>query len=154
LNLKKIAAYLFEKNKRYPEAIEICKEHELYKQAIDIASESGSSEVAGQLLEFFIEIDSKTCFAACLFTCYDLIKPDEVLFLAWKHQYIEFVMPYLSQILREYTDKVDKLIEEKESFGSFNQEMDQPIPNPNGGMPMMNNPQPPGVMPNFGFSYI
>jgi len=87
---------------------------------MEIASESGSSEIAAQLLEYFIvEVKSPTCFSACLYTCYDLIKPDEVLFLAWRYNYVEFVIPYLSQVFREYTDKVDKLVEEKESFGTF-----------------------------------
>jgi len=87
---------------------------------MEIASESGSSEIAAQLLEYFIvEVKSPTCFSACLYTCYDLIKPDEVLFLAWRYNYVEFVIPYLSQVFREYTDKVDKLVEEKESFGTI-----------------------------------
>jgi len=120
IEFKKIAAYLFEKNKRYSEAIDICKEHKLYKQAMEIAAESGSSEIATSLLEFFIvEVKSPTCFSACLYTCYDLVKPDEVLFMAWRYNFIDYIIPYLAQVLLEYTDKIDKLVEEKESFGTF-----------------------------------
>jgi len=87
---------------------------------MEIAAESGSSEIASSLLEYFIVVvNSPTCFSACLYTCYDLVKPDEVLFLAWKHNMIDYIVPFLSQIFREYTDKIDKLVEEKESFGTF-----------------------------------
>lgn len=37
-----------------------------------------------------------------------------ILELAWRHNIMDFAMPYLIQVLREYTTKVDKL-EEAES---------------------------------------
>lgn len=63
------------------------------------------------------------------FQCYDLLRPDVILELAWKHKIVDFAMPYLIQVhpfhsiatgwhinlvyvfqvLREYTTKVDKL---------------------------------------------
>merc|ERR1712179_285025 len=49
--------------------------------------------------------------AACLFQCYDLLHPDVILELAWKHNIMDFAMPYLIQVMREYTSKVDKLEE-------------------------------------------
>jgi len=115
VEFKKIAAYLFEKNNRFQESIDICKDYKLYKQAIETAAESGSNDVANHLLEYFIEIKKPDCFASCLYACYDLVKPDVVLFLAWRNGYMEYIMPYLAQVLREYTDKIDLLVETQSS---------------------------------------
>jgi hypothetical protein len=127
---------------------------------MEIATESGTADVAQKLLEYFIEINSPQCFAACLYTCYDLIKPDDVLFLAWRNNYIEYVMPYLAQVLREYTDKVDTLVEENESFGNFPDEPNH-FPTNMPGVPPNMSPNmssvPPnmgGVSPNFGMNPV
>lgn len=60
-------------------------------------------------MRFFVDAGLKECFAACLFTCYDLIKPDVALELAWRYQLLDFAMPYLIQVLREYTGRVEAL---------------------------------------------
>jgi len=71
--------------------------------------------VAEDLLAYFLEHKAYDCFAACLFQCYDLLHPDVILELAWKHNIMDFAMPYLIQVMREYTSKVDKL-EESENL--------------------------------------
>ena len=58
------------------------------------------------MLTYFIETKNKDGFSAMLYTCYDLIKPDVVLELAWRHGMTDFAMPYLINIIREYTQKV------------------------------------------------
>jgi len=40
----------------------------------------------------------KECFASCLSTCYDLIRPDVALELAWKNNMMDFAFPYLLQV--------------------------------------------------------
>ena len=40
----------------------------------------------------------KECFASCLFVCYDLIRADIALELAWMHNMIDFAFPYLLQV--------------------------------------------------------
>ena len=40
----------------------------------------------------------KECFASCLFVCYDLIRPDVALELAWMNNMIDFSFPYLLQV--------------------------------------------------------
>ena len=45
---------------------------------METACQSEDREIAEDLLRFFVEEGQKECFAACLFTCYDLIKPDVV----------------------------------------------------------------------------
>ena len=58
------------------------------------------------MLAYFVESKNKECFAAMLYTCYDLLKPDNVLELAWRNGFTDFAMPYLINIIREYTQKV------------------------------------------------
>ena len=49
------------------------------QDAMETAAQSGDSEIAEELLHFFVDSGERECFAACLFTCYDLIKPDVAL---------------------------------------------------------------------------
>ncbi|KAG9348508.1 hypothetical protein JZ751_002244 [Albula glossodonta] len=90
IELRRIAAYLFKGNNRWKQ-------------------KSKDTELAEELLQWFLQEGKKECFAACLFTCYDLLRPDVVLETAWRHNIIDFSMPYFIQVMREYLTKVDKL---------------------------------------------
>jgi clathrin heavy chain len=46
----------------------------MYKDAIDTAAESGDTELAEELLRFFVNIGDKECFCATLYTTYGLIR--------------------------------------------------------------------------------
>lgn len=70
------------------------------------ASESKDIELAEELLSWFLQENKKECFAACLFSCYDLLRPDVVLETAWRHNIMDFSMPYFIQVMREYLSKV------------------------------------------------
>ena len=70
------------------------------------AAESRNNATAEDLIHWFLEIGNNECFAACLFMCYDLLSPDVVLELAWRHNLIDFAMPYMVQVFKEYIDKV------------------------------------------------
>eukprot|EP00179_Madagascaria_erythrocladioides_P027344 CAMPEP_0198339874 /NCGR_PEP_ID=MMETSP1450-20131203/41547_1 /TAXON_ID=753684 ORGANISM="Madagascaria erythrocladiodes, Strain CCMP3234" /NCGR_SAMPLE_ID=MMETSP1450 /ASSEMBLY_ACC=CAM_ASM_001115 /LENGTH=1712 /DNA_ID=CAMNT_0044044827 /DNA_START=107 /DNA_END=5242 /DNA_ORIENTATION=+ len=107
LELRRVAAYLYARNKRYEEAMELSKRDRLYKDAMRTARESEQQELAEQLLRYFVEIESPECFAACLYTCYELIRPDVALELAWRNKYLDYAMPYLVQYLREADAKLD-----------------------------------------------
>lgn len=76
------------------------------QDAMQYASESKDTELAEELLQWFLQEDKKECFAACLFTCYDLLRPDVVLETAWRHNIMDFSMPYFIQVMREYLSKV------------------------------------------------
>lgn len=39
------------------------------------------------------------CFAACLYACYDLLRADSVLEMAWRHKLTDFAFPYVIQVL-------------------------------------------------------
>lgn len=74
------------------------------------ASESKDIELAEELLAWFLQENKRECFAACLFTCYDLLRPDVVLETAWRHNIMDFSMPYFIQVMREYLSKVGLLV--------------------------------------------
>jgi clathrin heavy chain len=107
LEFRRIAAYLFKKNKRFPESIELSKGDKMYKDAIDTAAESGSPELVELLLRYFVEEQGdQECFCACLYTCYALVAPDVALELAWRHKMTDFAMPYVVQYVQKLHAKV------------------------------------------------
>ena len=73
---------------------------------MDFAVESKDAETAEHLLTYFVENKNFVCFSACLFSCYDLLRPDVVVEIAWKHDIMDYAMPYLIQIMTEYFGKV------------------------------------------------
>ncbi|CAG9791561.1 unnamed protein product [Diatraea saccharalis] len=108
---RRIAAYLYKGNNRWKQSVELCKKDALYADAMEYAAESRQPDVAEELLNWFLERDNFECFSACLYQCYDLLKPDVVIELAWRHNIMDFAMPFLIQTVRELTTKVEKLEE-------------------------------------------
>lgn len=70
------------------------------------AAASGSTEVAEELLSYFVDIGNKECFAALLFICFDLLRADIVEELSWQHGLNDFYMPYKIQVSRSLVEKV------------------------------------------------
>jgi len=114
LELRRVSAFLYKKNQRWAQSVELSKRDKLYKDAIETAAESRKLDVAEGLLEFFVKEGLKEAFSAALYTCYDTIRPDVVLELAWRYKMIDFAFPFLVQVLREYTTKVDSLLKESD----------------------------------------
>ncbi|XP_061722745.1 clathrin heavy chain [Cydia pomonella] len=108
---RRIAAYLYKGNNRWKQSVELCKKDALYADAMEYAAESRQPDVAEELLDWFLQRDNYECFSACLYQCYDLLKPDVVIELAWRHNIMDFAMPFLIQTVRELTTKVEKLEE-------------------------------------------
>ena len=79
--------------------------------AIDTAAESRDQEIAEELLKFSVNTSDQECFCATLYTCYDLVRPDVVLELAWKAQWVDFAMPFMIQYTRETYLKLKELDE-------------------------------------------
>merc|ERR1712205_254880 len=94
--------------------MDLQRKDKLYKDAMETAAQSGESDLALELLQFFTDEKKPECFAACLFTCYDLIKPDVALELAWMNGMTDHVMPYMIQTMRDFSSKIDTLMAEKE----------------------------------------
>jgi len=109
LEFRRIAAYIYKSNAKFQQSVELSKQDKLYKDAIQTAAESKRQDVAEGLLEYFVQQSLKEAFAATLYSCYDIIRPDVALELAWKNQIIDFAFPFLIQVFREYITKVDTL---------------------------------------------
>lgn len=113
LEFRRISAYLYKRNKRWSQSVALSKLDRMYKDAIDTSSESGDAELVEELLRYFVEVvNDKACFSATLFTCYDLIRPDTAIELAWRHGYVDNVMPYVIQYMRHTHDKI-KVLDER-----------------------------------------
>ena len=106
IEFRRIAAYLFKMNNRWEQAVKLCKKDSLFKDAMEYAADSRNPQIAEELISWFLENDNHECFAAGTFVMYDMLRPDLILELAWKHNIIDFAMPYLIQSLKEYTQKV------------------------------------------------
>ncbi|KAL0708360.1 hypothetical protein Bca4012_074786 [Brassica carinata] len=113
VEMRRVAAYIYKKAGKWKQSIALSKKDNLYKDCMKTASQSGDHDLAEQLLVYFIEQGKKECFATCLFVCYDLIRPDVALELAWMNNMVDFAYPYLLQVMREYTGKVDEIIKDK-----------------------------------------
>jgi len=148
IEMRRISALVYKKNKRYKQSIDLSKMDKMYKDAMETANESGNAELAESLLRYFVDNEMKECFAACLYTCYDLIPPDVGMELAWRKGMMDYCMPYLIQVMREYTGRIDALdkktqkkeeAEEKEKSASNDFVADY-----------MANPMMGSMMPGFG----
>jgi len=109
LEFRRIAAYLYKKNNRWGQSVELSKRDKLYKDALQTATESRDQLVSEDLLKFFVEINNHAAFAATLYTCYDLVRPDVVLELAWRNKIIDFAFPYIIQYVRDLSTRVDSV---------------------------------------------
>merc|ERR1712154_248235 len=120
LEFRRIAAHLYRTNKRYTTSITLSKQDGLWQDAMETAQLSQDKQLAEDLLRFFVENIKqescpKSCFAACLFTCFELIRPDVVLELSWRYGLIEYCMPFMVQTFRTFNDKLDTLYSKIES---------------------------------------
>jgi clathrin heavy chain len=109
LEFKRISALVYRKNKKFAESIEISKKLNFFKDAIDTALESGKEQYVNALLKFFAERKDKESFAACLYTCYEFIKPDVAMELAWRYGMTEMCMPFMIQTMRDLTQKMNTM---------------------------------------------
>jgi len=104
MEFRRIAAHLYKLNKRFERSMELSKKDGLWADAMQTAADSLQQELAEGLLQYFVQQKQEECFAACLYTCYELIRPDVVLELAWRHALMDFAMPFMIQTFREYHD--------------------------------------------------
>jgi len=74
---------------------------------VETALESGKPEQVENLLRFFVAKNEKEFFTVCLYTCYELIRPDVAMELSWRFGLMEHAMPFFIQITRELTARVE-----------------------------------------------
>ncbi|KAK6843019.1 clathrin heavy chain [Apiospora arundinis] len=112
---RQIAANIYRKTKRWEKSIALSKQDKLFKDAIETAAISGKSEVVEELLRYFVDIGSKECYVGMLYACYDLIRPDLVLELSWRHGLHDFAMPYMINMLCQQTKEISTLKADNEA---------------------------------------
>lgn len=116
LEFRRIAAILYKQNKRYQQSVDLSKKDKLYHDAMQTAAASNDKALVDSLLKFFVvEKKDKECFAAMLYTCYDLIALDVALEMAWRANMIDAAFPYFINVAKEYTTKVDTMVKEWEA---------------------------------------
>jgi len=54
VEMRRISALVYTKNKRYKQAIDLSKQDKMYKDCMDTARDSGNAELVEQLLRFFV----------------------------------------------------------------------------------------------------
>ncbi|CAE7658439.1 unnamed protein product [Symbiodinium sp. KB8] len=109
LEFRRIAALLYKRNKRFESSIDLSKSDNMVQDAVEAAAESGSQDLVEDLMRHFIEKDDKESFAAIMFTCYHLVRPDVALELAWSHNILDQVMPYMVQFLKDSSELMQTL---------------------------------------------
>ncbi|KAG7563044.1 hypothetical protein FFLO_01476 [Filobasidium floriforme] len=112
LEFRRLAAHLYKKNAKWEESISLSKQDKLYKDAMETAAVSNETAVAEELLSYFVDIGNKDCFAAMLYVCFDLLRPDVVAELSWRHGLNDFTFPYTLQSQRDQLNKLVALEKE------------------------------------------
>ncbi|KAH8740767.1 clathrin heavy chain [Cryptosporidium ryanae] len=113
--LRKIAVSLLNKNSNYKQALSICQKEMLIDEAILVVYKSGNPALIEELLEFLLINDKKDNFIACLYTCYEYLRPDVILELAWKHNCLDITVPYFIQSVRDMNGRIEALEKKLES---------------------------------------
>jgi len=74
---------------------------------METVAESRDPTLAEDLLRHIMHMEDKELFAAMLYTCYELVKPDVALEVAWRCGLYEYVMPYFIQFVKDLSLRVD-----------------------------------------------
>ena len=76
---------------------------------METVAESKDPALAEDLMRAIMDMDDKELFAAMLYSCYSLIKPDVAMELAWRKNMFEFVMPYFIQQMHDMSKRVESV---------------------------------------------
>lgn len=110
-------------------------------------------------MRYIMNMQDKELFAAMLYTCYDLIKPDVALEVAWRCDLQEFVMPYFIQFVKDLSSRVEvvqkntediKKKEEVKAEEQMNRPLDMDVGFMFPGMGQANAGGPMAIMPSPG----
>lgn len=61
-----------------------------------------------------MDIGSRECYVGMLYACYDLIRPDVIMELSWRHGLHDFTMPFMINFLCEQTRAIEMLKKDNE----------------------------------------
>ncbi|KAF4446349.1 clathrin heavy chain [Fusarium austroafricanum] len=122
---RQIAASIYRKNKRWEKSIALSKQDKLYKDAIETAALSAKTDIVSDLVQYFVDIGHRECYTGMLYACYDLIRPDLVLELSWRHGLMDFSMPYMINMLAQQTKELALLKADNEARKAKEQEKEK-----------------------------
>ncbi|TXT13046.1 hypothetical protein VHUM_01447 [Vanrija humicola] len=112
LEFRRIAALLYRFNSKWDESLGLSKSDRLWRDALETAAYSKETEVAEDLATYFVSIGNKEAFAALLYVCYELIRPDFVEELSWRFGLGDITRPYSLQKTTEVSQKIAALEKE------------------------------------------
>lgn len=121
VEFRRISSYIYKLNKRWERSIELSKKDKLWQDAMETAADSKSTDLADNLIQFFVSQGLKECVGAMLYSCYELLRPDVVLEVAWRYGLQSFAMPYMIQTFRDYHDKLTAVTEKLAAFDKAHQ---------------------------------
>lgn len=61
-----------------------------------------------------MDIGSRECYVGMLYACYDLIRPDVIMEVSWRHGLQDFTMPFMINFLSEQTRAIELLKKDNE----------------------------------------
>lgn len=119
-DIRRLAARLYTMHGAWRQAMDLLIQEALFVEATRTAAASRDPAMAELLLRHFVAIADGPLFVGCLYACYDLLRPDLVLELAWSAGWTDLAMPYFCQTLRQQHDKLTKLeaVVESGAFGA------------------------------------
>lgn len=109
VEFRRVAAYLYRRNQKFKQSIEISIHDKQFRDAVETAQESNQPELIEELLKYFIDNEEKEFFTTTLYTCYEQLKPEMVLELSWRFVLYDFSMPYFVQLVKDLTTKVESV---------------------------------------------
>ncbi|CCJ29399.1 unnamed protein product [Pneumocystis jirovecii] len=123
MEFRRIAAYLYRKNKKWKHSIDLSIADKFYSDAIETASHSREIDVVKDLLKYFQDIGANDCFVAMLYAGYDLLPVDYVMDLTWRGGFMDVTMPFFINFIYQQDQKIkrlEKIIEKYELSNSTN----------------------------------
>ena len=129
---RKISMLIYRKNKKFKESIQICLTEGLFKEAIESAAESKDQAIVEALLKKFAKDKRGQWFTICCYYCYEQLRPDVVMELAWAYDLKDFGMPFFIQLFSDIStnlESVKKKHEEREQkeMEKMEREANRPI---------------------------
>ncbi|OCF33756.1 hypothetical protein I317_06933 [Kwoniella heveanensis CBS 569] len=162
LEFRRIAALLYRLNGLWEESLALAKADRLWRDALETAAASKEVSVAEELAGYFVSIGNKDAFAAILYVCFELVRPDFVEEMSWRFGLSDYSMPYKLQLQRDQSTKIAALEKEVKELRTKTAEKEpdnEPsslmgsglgqrlmIGGPTGGPPFMGNGMPNGGM--------
>eukprot|EP00179_Madagascaria_erythrocladioides_P030901 CAMPEP_0198327392 /NCGR_PEP_ID=MMETSP1450-20131203/14660_1 /TAXON_ID=753684 ORGANISM="Madagascaria erythrocladiodes, Strain CCMP3234" /NCGR_SAMPLE_ID=MMETSP1450 /ASSEMBLY_ACC=CAM_ASM_001115 /LENGTH=1655 /DNA_ID=CAMNT_0044031435 /DNA_START=1 /DNA_END=4968 /DNA_ORIENTATION=+ len=114
VDFRRIACSLYRRNGKYEQAVEVSKKDKLWTDAMESIAASKDAELAEDLAQYFLDNKLRENFSALLFVCFEFFKPDVALEMAWLHNVMDFVMPFMIQTMKEVGQRLMGLEQESQ----------------------------------------